>query len=349
VCAPIGGTNVGTYRVGLEDLGSTLRVTVTASNAAGSGVASSSPTTPVTFGGPANSVLPAIGGDLLVGSTLSVSTGTWSDPQAALAVVWQRCASDGTACSAIANESGTSYTLTDSDAGSVLEAVVTATNDGGSSSATSAATAVIGRPAAVPVAPASSTPPVISGDAVVGSTLTLDTGAWSDAQAAIAIVWQRCAADGTTCSPIADATGTTYALTDADAGSVVEAVVTATNAGGSGSATSAVTAVVVQAAPAAPVPPANSTVPALTGDAVVGSTLSADTGTWSDAQATFDVAWQRCAADGTACSAIAGATGTSYTLTDGDAGSVLEAVVTATNAGGSSSAVSSSSPVVTSP
>jgi hypothetical protein len=347
VCAPIGGTNVGTYRVGLEDLGSTLRVTVTASNAAGSGNASSSPTAPVTFGGPANSALPAIGGDLLVGSTLSVSTGTWSDPQAALGVVWQRCGADGSACSAIADVSGTSYTLTDSDAGSVLEAVVTATNDGGSSSATSAATAVIGR--AVPAAPASSAPPAINGDAVVGSTLSLDTGAWSDSQAAIGIVWQRCAADGTACSAIADATGTTYALTDSDVGSVLEAVVTATNAGGSTSATSAATAVVVQAAPATPVPPANSTVPAVTGDAVVGSTLSVDTGTWSDPQAVLGVVWQRCAADGTACSAIADATGTTYTLTDGDAGSVLEAVVTATNAGGSSSAVSSPSPVVTRP
>jgi hypothetical protein len=347
VCAPIPGTNAATYRIGLEDLGSTLRVTVTASNAAGSGNASSSPTAPVTFGGPANSVLPTIVGDPLVGSTLSVSTGTWSDPQAALAVVWQRCLADGSACSAIADVSGTSYTLTDSDAGSVIEAVVTATNDGGSSSATSAATAVIGR--AVPAPPASVAPPAINGDAVVGSTLSLDTGAWSDAQAALGIVWQRCSADGTACSAIAAAVGTSYALTADDVGSVIEAVVTATNAGGSASATSSATAAVVQAAPATPVPPANSTVPALTGDALVRSTLSVDTGTWSDPQAALGVAWQRCAADGTACATIAGATGTSYTLTDDDAGSVLEAVVTATNDGGSSSAVSSPSAVVTHP
>jgi hypothetical protein len=349
VCAPISGTSADTYRIGLEDLGSTLRVTVTASNAAGAGVASSSPTTPVTFGGPANSVLPTIGGDLLVGSTLSVSTGTWSDPQAALGVVWQRCAADGSACAAIPNVSGTSYTLTDSDEGVVLEAVVTASNDGGSSSATSAATAVIGRTVSIPAPPANSTPPAINGDAIVGSTLSLDAGTWSDPQAALGIVWQRCAVDGTACAAIADATGTSYTLTDADAGSVVEAVVTATNAGGSSSATSAATAAIAQVTAAAPIPPVNSTVPALTGDAIVGSTLSADTGAWSDPQAVLDVAWQLCAADGTACAAISGATGTSYTLTDGDAGSVLEAVVTATNAAGSASAVSSPSAVVTRP
>ena len=34
-CLPIAGTNAGTYRVGLEDLGRALRVTVTATNAGG--------------------------------------------------------------------------------------------------------------------------------------------------------------------------------------------------------------------------------------------------------------------------------------------------------------------------
>jgi hypothetical protein len=344
-CSPIAGTNAGTYRIGLEDLGQTLRVTVTASNSAGSGTASSSPTATVTFGGPVNSVLPTLSGDPLVGSTLTVNTGAWNDPQASIGVVWQRCAADGTACSAIENVSGVSYALTDSDAGSTLEAVVTATNAGGSSIATSAATPVIGRPTPAPVPPTNSTPPAITGDATVGSTLALTTGTWSDPQASIGVVWQRCAADGTACSTIADATGSSYVVTDADLGSTLDAVVTATDAGGSASATSAATALIAQAV-AAPAPPANSVLPTVAGTATGGSTLTVDTGTWSDPQAAIGVAWQRCAADGTACSAIADATGSSYVLTDGDAGSTLEAVVTATNAGGSSSAASSPSPVV---
>ena len=344
-CSPIEGTNAGTYRVGLEDLGHPLRVTVTASNNAGSAVASSSLTDTITFGGPTNSGLPALSGNPVVGSTLTLDTGTWSDPQASIAVEWQRCGADGSGCSAIADASGTSYTLADGDAGSTIQAVVTATNVGGSSSATSAATPVINRPTPPPVPPTNSVPPVISGDATVGSTLTLDTGTWSDPQASITVVWQRCAADGTACTPIVGATGTSYVPIDADVGSTLEAVVTATDNGGSTSVTSAATAVVAQVV-VAPAPPVNSVLPVIAGNLTVGSTLTVDTGTWNDPQAVITVAWQRCNADGTACSVIANATGSSYLVTDASSGSTLEAVVTATNAAGSSSATSSPTAVV---
>ena len=233
-CSPIEGTNAGTYRVGLEDLGHPLRVTVTASNNAGSGVASSSLTDTVTFGGPIE--LGAAGAFGQPRGRLHADARYGHLERSAgldRSVVWQRCAADGSGCSAIADASGTSYTLADGDAGSTIQAVVTATNVGGSSSATSAATPVISRPTPPPVPPVNSVPPAIAGDATVGSTLTLDTGTWSDPQASITVVWQRCAADGTACTPIADATGRSYAPIDADVGSTLEAVVTATDSGGS--------------------------------------------------------------------------------------------------------------------
>jgi hypothetical protein len=271
-CAQIPGANGSTYSVGIEDLGSTLRVTVAASNAGGTGTAASAPTAPVGPAAPSISAAPAISGDTVVGSTLTLSTGTWSDAQATLGITWQRCPADGSACVTIDGATGTTYTLTDNDAGSIIEAVVTATNAAGSASATTAGTAAITLPAPpAPTAPSITTPPAISGDTVVGSTLTLSTGTWSDAQASIGITWQRCAADGTACATIDGATGTTYTLADADAGSIIEAVVTATNAGGSATATTAGTAPVTAAPPAQPAEPLSSS-PVAAGDTAASTT-----------------------------------------------------------------------------
>jgi hypothetical protein len=91
------------------------------------------------------------------------------------------------------------------------------------------------------------TPPAITGDAVVGSTLTADAGTWSDAAATLALVWERCDATAATCTPIDGATGPTYVLTVDDLGSTIELAVTATNAGGTGSAVSTPTAAVTAA------------------------------------------------------------------------------------------------------
>ena len=167
----------------------------------------------------------------------------------------------------------------------------------------------------------------------------------------ISISWQRCAAGAGNCAAIDGATATTYKLTPNDAGSTIEAVVTASNAGGSSTAATDATAVIADApAPPAPAPPVSITPPAIGGDAIAGSTLSLDTGTWTDPQATIGVTWQRCAADGTNCAAIDGATGTTYTLTSDDIGSTIEAVVTAVNAGGSASVASAATaPVVAAP
>ena len=267
-CATIAGADGNTYRVGIEDLGSTLRVNVAAANSAGVGTASSAPTAAVTLGAPTSVAVPTITGDATAGSTLTLSTGSWSDPQAALTVAWRRCAADGSGCNAIDGASSTAYTLTGNDVGSTINAVVTATNGGGSASATSANTAPVAAAPAppAPAAPTNATPPTISGDTTVGATLTVDTGAWSDPQATLTVAWQRCAADGSACTVIDGAAGTTYVLTAADIGSTIEAVVTATNAGGSATATSAATAAIADV-PAPPPAPDATVAPASTPDA----------------------------------------------------------------------------------
>jgi hypothetical protein len=113
-------------------------------------------------------------------------------------------------------------------------------------------------------------------------------------------------------------------------------VVTATNSAGSATAASAQTATIAGA-------PVNSALPAISGTARVGSTLTATDGTWSGSP-TFTRRWQRC---GTTCADIAGATGSTYLLVAADAGQKLQVVVTATNSAGSATATSAQTATIT--
>jgi len=74
----------------------------------------------------------------------------------------------------------------------------------------------------------------------------------------------------------------------------------------------------------------------------VGDTLTATTGTWSEAPppASYAYEWKRCAIDDTACAAISGATGSTYKVAGADVTHVLVVTVTAVNADGSGKATS---------
>jgi hypothetical protein len=77
----------------------------------------------------------------------------------------------------------------------------------------------------------------------------------------------------------------------------------------------------------------------VTGDPTVGSSLTADPGTWSDPTATFTYAWLRCAGNG-GCTPIDGATDPTYILTTDELGRSVRVEVTAANAGGTTTAQS---------
>src|SRR5262245_50866849 len=78
--------------------------------------------------------------------------------------------------------------------------------------------------------PANTVPPVISGDLKVGSTLTTTNGTWTGTPApTFTYVWQRCDENGASCAAISGATNNTYVLKNADGGSTLRTVVTATN------------------------------------------------------------------------------------------------------------------------
>jgi hypothetical protein len=106
------------------------------------------------------------------------------------------------------------------------------------------------------------------------------------------------------------------------------------NAGGSGLADSAATSIVSPAAPT------NGILPTITGTTTQGQTLSAGAGTWSGASGSVAYQWEDCDSRGANCSPISGATSGTYTLAAADVGHTLVVVVIASNPGGSSSAAS---------
>jgi parallel beta-helix repeat protein len=93
-------------------------------------------------------------------------------------------------------------------------------------------------------------------------------------------------------------------------------------------------------------PPTNTQLPAISGTAQGGQTLSASTGSWSGSPMSYAYRWRRCDSSGSNCRKISGATSSSYQLTRADVGSMMRVVVTATNADGSASATSPRTAVV---
>ncbi len=163
--------------------------------------------------------------------------------------------------------------------------------------------------------------PAISGTARVGETLTASTSGVSDADglanAVFRYQWIRGGAD------ISGATGSSYAVVEADEGERLKVrVAFADDAGNEESLTSAATDA-VEAAPRANAPAEGA--PAIRGKARVGGTLTASTSGVSDADglenAEFAHQWLRGGAD------IPGATGATYALVDADEGERLKARV----------------------
>jgi hypothetical protein len=115
-----------------------------------------------------------------------------------------------------------SYTLTDKDVGHTLGFAVHAADKQG---ATTAYASLIGPVAAADAALVSSGQPAVSGTAASGQTLQVSNGAWTEPPSAFGYQWLRCNGNGRLCVPIDGATGSSYALTAADGGHALVAVV----------------------------------------------------------------------------------------------------------------------------
>lgn len=92
--------------------------------------------------------------------------------------------------------------------------------------------------------------------------------------------------------------------------------------------------------PPPPAAPQSVTAPEIAGDAVEGATLTASPGSWATPVDRLDHRWLRCLPGATVCTPVPGATATSYPVGAADQGESLVAEVIATNAAGSTVAVS---------
>lgn len=150
-------------------------------------------------------------------------------------------------------------------------------------------------------APVNEEPPAVSGAVRVGSSLTGSVGVWQHEPTRFAYQWLACDAVGDGCEPIPDATEPVFFVTGAEVGHTLRFAVIARNAGGSTEAVSAQTAVVPDEGPTMVDPP---TIRRLYGRWLLGTP-----GRWSgEGRVTLRFQWLSCAADGSLCTEIAGAT-----------------------------------------
>ena len=128
---PVAGATSPTYVIAAGDVGSNMQCRVRATNGVGtSASAYSNSLGPVTMSPPVNTVAPVASGALTVGSTLSVTNGTWSGSPT-FTYQWQRGGVN------ISGATASTYTTVSADGGTTVACVVTGTNAGGSSSVAS--------------------------------------------------------------------------------------------------------------------------------------------------------------------------------------------------------------------
>ena len=143
-CLDIAAASATTYVLAPADVGQTIRVRETATNAYGQSSSDSPATAVVSGNAPVNSTPPVISGTAAEGQQLTANAGAWtgSTPMNR-GYQWRRCDSVGANCVGIAGASATSYTLAASDVGHTIRVSETATNAYGTGSVDSLATAAV--------------------------------------------------------------------------------------------------------------------------------------------------------------------------------------------------------------
>lgn len=177
----------------------------------------------------------------------------------------------------------------------------------------------------------------------VGTILNGNKGSWSGTPPiSYSYQWLRCNDNGEACKHITNATGTTYTVVGADGGHTIRLDVTASNANGKTTARANATGQIPRA-PGAPVEVAS---PQIKGQAVVGRTLTATTGTWNGNQPiSYTFKWQTCNAAVTSCPGN-GHTGNTYDVRSVDVGQRLRVKVVAKNGVGQTAGLSDPTGVV---
>jgi hypothetical protein len=139
------GANGQTFRLHNIDVGQTLRVRVTASNADGSMNGRSDPSD-VVVGNAApltNTARPTITGTPRVGEQLTAGEGSWTGNPTSFTFQWQRCDVDAVTCLDVTGATGRTYGVRLADLGFRLRVVVTAHKNERTGTAPSAPTGVV--------------------------------------------------------------------------------------------------------------------------------------------------------------------------------------------------------------
>jgi hypothetical protein len=241
-CASIPGAISQTYTPTDNDVTRTIQVTVTGRNiyapdpnpvdsaqTTSVAVAPAGAPEPVTLQTypqvtPAQSTMPTP----VRGQVFTIANGSWKDGAArritpdTFTYQWQRCA--GSTCVDLPGGDEQSFTTTSADVGYTLQASVTATYLGLSTTKPAGVTGTI-----VEKRPVATEKPRIVGDAYVGNVLGSSAGAWDAYRPTFTRRWLRCNDEGLQCNPTNPVqTSSTYALTAADKGSRLQLEVTAT-------------------------------------------------------------------------------------------------------------------------
>ena len=242
----------------------------------------------------------------------------------------------------IAGETHLTYLLTEADEGQTIRVRVSFVDRAGYLESATSEALTIGAAATAAVNSPATGAPAITGAAQVGETLTADTSAIADTDGLTNVSYSyQWLADG---ADIAGATAASYTLVDADEGAAVKLRVSFTDDAGNeetltSAATDAVTFAVQQQTANTPA----TGVPAISGTAQVGETLTADTSGIVDQDGLTNVAysyqWLADDAD------IAGATDSTYTLVDADEGAAIKVKVSFTDDAGNDESLTSAATV----
>jgi hypothetical protein len=244
-----------------------------------------------------------------VGETLVCTNGVWTNNPTSFTYQWQL---DGT--TNISGATNSSYIIQQFDLGHTIGCKVTAIGALGTTEvSTSNPIAVLA------LMPTNNTLPVITGNIVVGQTLSTTNGSWTNSPTSYTYQWKRNNVS------IVNATTNSYSLVVSDVSKTMTCVVTASNTSGNVLATSS------SVGPILPLAPSNSILPVITGSTQVGKILTSTSGTWLSIPTSYSYQWIRGTND-----VITNAVSITYTTTVSDIGYTIRCEVSASNAGGSS-------------
>ena len=344
-CDDIPGASGNTYTPVMADKGLTLRVRITATNLLGTTTIWSGSTRKTQLS-PSFVAHPTLNSFITVGTLVSVNAvNQLASPGAAETESWYRCpavvpsasTTPPANCVQILGASVNSYTIQAQDLDNYLVAKVSLSNEAGIATEYTASTAKI---ISLPVFDQE---PTVGGQSyVTGKLVILPFSVSAKPVATLSYQWYYCDtkilvsfADVQTpnCHIIAGATSDSFLPTQAEAGSYVSVLVTATNLAGTTTSFSKTTSAILT-------PPRNVVPQVVTGSTTVGAQLSTDTGTWNPAtNVSFDYKWFACSKQTAAsttisttdCAVVAGATTAQFNSGVAQIGKYMVSEVTAKN------------------